>query len=375
MGGPTGNRPASPWGHLSATLTLRPQRRLARTETCRGLLESGVVQANHIPKYCCRCVWPKFWCGYVQTRQKGAHKKQARVKTVRLLDVDFQHPELWMCNRFFGIPWNWLRKWRYRLYLQQSSFQSEALFFKLVVGSANFALRGCLGCSLVVIVGLSCSFFPESLIKAEKAYSERDASQTTLWGCLVRLSNLLPASKHSLCLACLCDVPSAGPSVLRGRSLLSDAWVRELLWRRSTELDEEQQQRLARDILVLPVELLIRKCWSRYAPLMLRRRDSQWLASSDRRCILLPLMAMQNCTVEPVGSHLPEAQLRVAFSVRTNRFCFSFQPFLPLFRPGGSLRPSQQVFDPRLLGKTCWLRHPLSTTRGCPRCQLTTTIR
>ena len=70
------------------------------------------------------------------------------------------------------------------------------------------------------------------------------------------------------------------------RSMLSDAWVRELLWRRSQELQDEQRQQLAKDHQSLPVEMLIHKSWAWYAPLMLQRRGSQWLRSGDRTSII-----------------------------------------------------------------------------------------
>ena len=60
--------------------------------------------------------------------------------------------------------------------------------------------------------------------------------------------------------------------------------MRELLWRRGQELDAGKHRQLAKDLKSLSVETLISKSWIWYAPLMLHRRDTQWLLSGDRRC-------------------------------------------------------------------------------------------
>lgn len=84
---------------------------------------------------------------------------------------------------------------------------------------------------------------------------------------------------QTLRVSTLCHIPSTTlQSVLQSISLLCDA--------KGPHLDEKQHQRFARDVLALPVDALIRKCWSWYAPLMLHHQDSQWREIKDRRCIV-----------------------------------------------------------------------------------------
>ena len=87
----------------------------------------------------------------------------------------------------------------------------------------------------------------------------------------------------------LCEFPHRRCFVCRrpvSRSKLSDCWVRELVWRRSDGLSDEQRQDLAVKIRQLPLESLIKSVWPWYACAMLRRRDCQWRGSGDRRDIV-----------------------------------------------------------------------------------------
>jgi hypothetical protein len=109
--------------------------------TCSCLSDSGSIQVYHAPKFCSTCKWPRFCCGYMQTKEADTKRTKARVKTKQQLDIAFQHPDVWMCHRFFGIT-TWLRRWRYRMYLQRASLQSEALLPTLADGVLS-GLRGC----------------------------------------------------------------------------------------------------------------------------------------------------------------------------------------------------------------------------------------
>lgn len=121
--------------HCHAGLTLRTQRQSSRqVNNCRILSDNGSIQVYHAPKFCSTCKWPRFWCGYMQTKEADTKRTKARVKTKQQVDIAFLHPDVWMCHRFFGITTTWLRRWRYRMYLQRASFQSEALLPTLADG-------------------------------------------------------------------------------------------------------------------------------------------------------------------------------------------------------------------------------------------------
>jgi len=232
--------------HCHAGLTLRTQRRSSlQVNNCSILSDSGSIQVYHAPKFCSTCKWPRLWCGYMQTKEADTKRTKARVKTKQRVDIAFQHPDVWMCHRFFGITTTWLRRWRYRMYLQRASFQSEALLPTLADGVLS-GLRGCFSFLL-----------------------------TSFFFLFAAVSTSILAWHRSNCRHCY---PHGC------RATLSDAWVRELLWRRGQELDAGKHRQLAKDLKSLSVETLISKSWIWYAPLMLHRRDTQWLLSGDRRC-------------------------------------------------------------------------------------------
>ena len=137
----TSLRRSCPQCHVG--LTLRTQRQSSlQVNNCSILSDSGSIQVYHAPKFCSTCKWPRFWCGYMQTKEADTKRTKARVKTKQQVDIAFQHPDVWMCHRFFGITTTWLKRWRYRMYLQRASFQSEALLPTLADGVLS-GLRGC----------------------------------------------------------------------------------------------------------------------------------------------------------------------------------------------------------------------------------------
>ena len=250
----------------ATTLVTRPQKRGAHKLKCCILLDAGAIHIAHLPKFCPSCKWPRFWCGYIQDRPSNAPEKKARVKTCRRLDVAFQHPDIWMCNSFFGIRTTWLRRWRYRMYLQRSSFQSEALLLRLADGLGS-TLRGFLDALTLPCIFWAMTFGCSSSSKPLRLGAFMHAKPKRK----IFVQDFSPCSWNTH---------------VFHRSMLSDAWVRELLWRRSQELQDEQRQQLAKDLQSLPVEMLIHKSWAWYAPLMLQRRGSQWLRSGDRTSII-----------------------------------------------------------------------------------------
>jgi hypothetical protein len=133
------------------------------------------------------------------------------------------------------------------MYLQRASLQSEALLPTLADGVLS-GLRGCFSFLLTSFLFL-----------------------------VAAVSTSVLAWHRSNCRHCY-------PHTFGCRATLSDAWVRELLWRRGQELDAGKHRQLAKDLKSLSVETLISKSWIWYAPLMLHRCDAQWLLSGDRRC-------------------------------------------------------------------------------------------
>ena len=75
-----------------------------------------------------------------------------------------------------------------------------------------------------------------------------------------------------------------GSQVLsRARPNLSDTWVRHILWRRAQEAAPEVRALLGKDLLNMPVEALIARCWPWYEQMMLGRQLQQLLMSDDRQ--------------------------------------------------------------------------------------------
>ena len=58
---------------------------------------------------------------------------------------------------------------------------------------------------------------------------------------------------------------------VRVRVQLSSAWAREILWRRSGEVEAEVRECLQAQLLSAPIEKLIEMSWSCYEPLMFQR--------------------------------------------------------------------------------------------------------
>ena len=78
-----------------------------------------------------------------------------------------------------------------------------------------------------------------------------------------------------------------GSQVLsRARLNLSDTWVRHILWRRAQEAAPEVRALLGKDLLNMPVEALIARCWPWYEQMMLGRQLQQLLISGDRQDIV-----------------------------------------------------------------------------------------
>ena len=67
--------------HCHAGLTLRTQRQSSRqVNNCSILSDDGSIQVYHAPKFCSTCKWPRFWCGYMQTKEADTKRTKARVK-------------------------------------------------------------------------------------------------------------------------------------------------------------------------------------------------------------------------------------------------------------------------------------------------------
>ena len=74
-----------------------------------------------------------------------------------------------------------------------------------------------------------------------------------------------------------------GPTVPKEtRTMLSSAWVRHVLWHRAQEATSDERQELVKDVLVMPLEALIAKCWKWYGAMMRTRRLLQLQVSGDR---------------------------------------------------------------------------------------------
>ena len=56
------------------------------------------------------------------------------------------------------------------------------------------------------------------------------------------------------------------------RAQLASAWGREILWRRSADAEPAVRERLASQLLALPLEKLLELHWSWYEPMMFQRR-------------------------------------------------------------------------------------------------------
>ena len=79
-----------------------------------------------------------------------------------------------------------------------------------------------------------------------------------------------------------------GPDVLQSaRRNLSDAWSRNILWRRAQSAAPHVLERLRKDLLTEPLGTLIAKCWPWYEPLMFMRRAEQLRISGDRQDIIV----------------------------------------------------------------------------------------
>lgn len=184
------------------------------------LAEPRAFQVTHVPRWCKHCqqgqkseVGPSqacrrrvtlYWCGFMMRPVVGTLRRYTKV-----LDASYLHEDFWLVNKSFGVSVSWLRQWRYRLFLQRVSFQSEATLFQMMHGSG------------------------------------------------------VPAS---------------------ARFLLSECWVRYMLWHRAHGMDCRQALSLV--LLSAPVERLIATCWKWYCPLMQGRRDEQWRATGDRQDVL-----------------------------------------------------------------------------------------
>ena len=189
---------------------------------CWIMTEPAAFKVTHVPKWCKQCHQrrpapaafvgvgrrraPLYWCGFVAHPALGTTRDFYKV-----LDAPCLHEDFWLLNKSFGVSIAWLRRWRYRLFLQRASFQSEAMLFRLMQG---------------------------------------------------------------------------GDVLASTRTLLSDSWVRYILWQRACEAGEVVREKTAQLLLRDSVEALIAKCWHWYSPLMQGRRAKQWVASGDRDDVL-----------------------------------------------------------------------------------------
>ena len=113
---------------------------------CWIFAEPAAFSLTHVPRWCKRCVtlcrWTdkagevhetsrvtRFWCGFVE------HPVEDDPRAYRKsLDPEYCHLDFWLLNKTFGVSFNWLRRWRYRLLVHRASFQGEAAIFHLMQG-------------------------------------------------------------------------------------------------------------------------------------------------------------------------------------------------------------------------------------------------
>ncbi|CAK9073030.1 Retrovirus-related Pol polyprotein from transposon TNT 1-94 [Durusdinium trenchii] len=93
---------------------------------------------------------------------------------------------------------------------------------------------------------------------------------------------------------------------VRVRVQLSSAWAREILWRRSGEVEAEVRECLQAQLLSAPIEKLIEMSWSCYEPLMFQRRLAQVHKSGDP----LRIVAVdENCQLHRRTCGMPYAEV------------------------------------------------------------------
>ena len=121
---------------------------------CVILAEPASVKFVHAPRWCTHCGGAgasrqpfrpvRFWCGFSETPVPGTARTFKKC-----IDADFLHTGLWLLNKGFGVSCDWLRRWRYRMYLQRASFQSEADVFRLMDAGVPTEARTCLSTAFV----------------------------------------------------------------------------------------------------------------------------------------------------------------------------------------------------------------------------------
>ena len=110
--------------------------------------EPSAFELVHVPRWCKRCVVTvrvgtalgdshsvnrvvRYWCGFLEEPVPGTLREYKR-----RLDAGYMHNDYFLLVKSFGVTLSWLRRWRYRQFLHRSSFQGEAMVFRLMHGTS-----------------------------------------------------------------------------------------------------------------------------------------------------------------------------------------------------------------------------------------------
>ena len=109
----------------------------------RGSVQAHVIAEPdsfvtwHLSRACPRaCRRATYWCGFVTFFQPQIDKRGRKHK-----QVDCPNAKYFFLSAPNGIARSWLRRWRYRLYLQRASFQAEATLLRLLQAHVRLRLR------------------------------------------------------------------------------------------------------------------------------------------------------------------------------------------------------------------------------------------
>ena len=113
------------------------------------------------------CRRATYWCSYVTFFQRGVGRRGRKHKHVDCPDPTF----FFFFTASKGVAQGWLRRWRYRLYLQRASFQAEATLLRLLHAHVRKRLREQLRqlwarellCRRAIEAGVGDAFYPQAL--------------------------------------------------------------------------------------------------------------------------------------------------------------------------------------------------------------------
>ena len=123
----------------------------------------------HLSRECPRaCRRATYWCGYVTFFQRRVGRRGRKHKHVDCPVLTFFFFFFTASN---GVARSWLRRWRYRLYLQRASFQAEATLLRLLHAHVRNRLREQLRqlwarellCRCAIEAGVGDAFYTQAL--------------------------------------------------------------------------------------------------------------------------------------------------------------------------------------------------------------------